>query len=120
MYKTLGMKLGDKMYKIVDMELRTFFIAEVQKGGYRLQSEQEPTITFFFSRRGGLDEKNTFISKIVGLTTLEEQLFANLLKVRKEIIQFRSKFLEINLSAEKELWNYDAEQVETESDTTKN
>lgn len=110
------MKTGDKMYKIVDGELRTFFIAEVQRSGYRLQSEIEPTIIFFLARKNDFSNKDVFISKIVGLTALEEQLYTNLLKVREEIVQFRSKFLGIG---RKELWNYDAEQVETELDTTK-
>lgn len=109
------MKIGDIVYKIIDLELRTCFVVEVKRSGYRIQTKQEPSLVFFIPRKsvhGAQDEM--FLSRIVGLSTLEERLSIVLVKVRKDKEEFRKKYLGVT-DLDKEAFNYTEEEIYQES-----
>lgn len=114
------MKIGTKIYRIVGQELKDYFIVEIGRTFYKLRSEEDPTL-FYKIQGKDFELNNCFLSRIIGLRTLEEKLFKSLVVTREQIQDFRKEYLkdkdikeytdeEIN----REAYNYDPEAIEGE------
>lgn len=117
------MKVGTKVYKIVDLELKELVV--IHSSGKRHRGEDKLTGKIYplgYETATDANISSFFFSRIVGLTFLEEQAAKYLTKIREEIKEYKLQFFNkgsdktiTREDIEKELWPYDDKQVEKEN-----